>query len=52
MLMRVSKVFTAFAASYFALVLLKDGTLGAVIKDLEHGTNRILNRSRALTKIT
>lgn len=50
--MRASKVFTAFAASYFGLVLLKDGTLGKAIIDLEHAANRVLNRSRALTKIT
>lgn len=50
--MRPGKVFTAFAASYFALVLLKDGTLGSVVKDLEHAVNRTLTRSRALTKIT
>jgi hypothetical protein len=50
--MRASKVFTYFAASYFALVLLKDGTLGSAVQDLEHAANRVLKRSRALTKIT
>jgi hypothetical protein len=50
--MRASRAFTAFAASYFAIVLLKDGTLGGVVKDLESAVNRTLKRSRALTKIT
>lgn len=49
---RASKAFTAFAVSYFGIVLLKDGTLGNVVKDLEKATNRVLKRSRALTKIT
>lgn len=50
--MNVSKAFTAFAASYFVLVFLKDGTLVKLSKDAQRGAETLLRGSRRLTKIT
>lgn len=50
--MRVSKAFTAFAASYFFLVFLKDGTAEKVTGDLATAVRRTLRSGKRLTKIT
>lgn len=50
--MRPSKVFTAFAASYFALVFLRDGTLVAAADDASKIVKRFLRGGRRLTRIT
>lgn len=50
--MRVGKLFTAFAASYFFIVFLKDGTVSKVAKNMEDGANTLLKSSQRLTKLT
>lgn len=48
--MRVSKAFTAFAASYFALVFLRDGTMEGLISDAARGARRLSRGGRRLTR--
>jgi len=50
--MRISKVFTFFAASYFALVFIKDGTLLRLTNDISRGVKTLLRGSRKLTRLT
>lgn len=50
--MRLSKMFTAFAASYFTLVFLKDGTLARLIRTAGTGANQLVKGARRLTRIT
>lgn len=50
--MRLSRVFTAFAASYFALVFIKDGTAVKLTKDAQRGAQTLLTGAKQLTKIT
>lgn len=50
--MRMSKMFTAFAASYFVLVFLKDGTLLKLTKTASTGAQQVVRGSKRLTQIT
>lgn len=50
--MRLSKYFTAFAASYFVLVFLKDGTLVRLSRHAQKGAEDLLKGGKRLTKIT
>ena len=50
--MKLSKGFTAFAASYFAIVFLKNGTLEKLTNDAARGARTFVKGSRTLTKIT
>lgn len=50
--MKLSKAFTAFAISYFALVFLKDGTLVKLTNDASKGAKDFLGGSKKLTRLT
>jgi len=50
--MKFSKAFTAFAAVYFALVFLKDGTLLKLTKQAGKAANTFVAGSRKLTRLT
>ena len=50
--MRISKAFTAFAASYFVIVFLKDGTMLKLVNDASRGASDLTKGARRLTKIT
>lgn len=50
--MKVSKAFTAFAASYFVLVFLKDGTAVKLIQDASRGAQDLAKGAKRLTAIT
>lgn len=50
--MKLSKAFTAFAAVYFGLVFLKDGTLTRLARQLSRSIVTLLNGSRKLTRLT
>lgn len=50
--MKIGRYFTGFAAAYFFLVFLKDGTVVSVAKDMESGANKLLKSSQRLTKLT
>lgn len=50
--MRVSKLFTAFAASYFVIVFLKDGTAVKLVRDASKFAQTGLRGGRRLTRIT
>lgn len=50
--MRVRNAFTAFAASYFALVFIKNGYATKFIQDVSRGAQNISRGARTLTRIT
>lgn len=50
--MRLSKAFTAFAATYFALVFLKDGTMLRLVNDASRGAKTLTRGARRLTNLT
>ena len=50
--MKASKAFTAFAAAYFTLVFLKDGTLLKLTKQGGKMANTFVGGSRRLTRLT
>jgi hypothetical protein len=50
--MRIRNAFTAFAASYFVIVFLKDGTMEKLVKDASRGAQDLTHGARRLTKIT
>jgi hypothetical protein len=50
--MKISKAFTAFAATYFILVFLKDGTLLRLTNDASRGAKTFVRGSRRLTQLT
>lgn len=50
--MRASKVFTAFAASYFFIVFLKDGTAVRLTRDASRFIQTGMRGGKRLTRIT
>lgn len=50
--MKLSKAFTAFAATYFVLVFLKDGTLLKLTKQGGQASQTLVKGSRRLTRLT
>lgn len=50
--MRLSRMFTAFAASYFALVFLRDGTAERLINSAASGARAVSRSGRRLTRRT
>jgi len=50
--MKLSKAFTFFAASYFAIVFIKDGTLVRLVNDGARFVKTLLRGSRKLTRLT
>lgn len=50
--MKLSKAFTAFAASYFVLVFLKDGTMAKLVRDASRGAQTFTGGARRLTRLT
>lgn len=50
--MRVRSAFTAFAASYFALVFIKNGYAVKFIQDASRGAQDVARGARSLTRIT
>lgn len=46
------KAFTAFAASYFAIVFLKNGTAERLVGTAATGAKQLVSGSKTLTKIT
>jgi hypothetical protein len=49
--MRVRSAFTAFAASYFVLVFLRDGTMVRLIKDASKGAQDLAKGLRGPAKL-
>ena len=50
--MRARSMFTAFAASYFALVFIKNGYAVTFIQDASRGAQHLAKGARTLTRIT
>lgn len=50
--MRMRNMFTAFAASYFVIVFLKDGTLLKLVRDASNVVQTGVKGSHRLTRIT
>jgi hypothetical protein len=48
----IKKAFTAFAASYFVLVFLKDGTMVKLVQDASRGAQDLAKGAKRLTNIT
>lgn len=46
------RAFTGFAASYFILVFLKNGTLLKLTKDASTGAQHLVSGAKTLTKIS
>lgn len=49
--MRIRSAFTAFAASYFALVFLKNGYMVKLIQDASRGAQDVAKGAKTLTRI-
>lgn len=49
---KLSKAFTFFAASYFVLVFLKDGTAVKLIGNAADGAKTLAKGGRGLTRLT
>lgn len=49
---KASKAFTAFAATYFVLVFLKDGTALRLVQDASRGAQTFTRGARRLTQLT
>lgn len=50
--MKLSKAFTAFAAAYFTLVFLKDGTAQRLVGTAAQGAQQFTRGARRLTRLT
>lgn len=50
--MNLRRAFAGFAASYFVLVFLKDGTLLKLTKDASAGAQHLVGGAKTLTKIS